>query len=77
MPIYEYQCEVCQEKFEKIVFNAEAAVVCPRCHSQRCERLLSTFSFSLGGRFTPSTMAGGCSACRGGGCACHHSSSGR
>jgi putative FmdB family regulatory protein len=57
MPIYEYLCRDCSEKFEKIVFtrNGGTPVECPRCGRTSTEQLLSTFSTSGGEK-----SAGGC-----------------
>ena len=77
MPIYEYRCTACEERFEELVRNSDVAVACPECGSAAAERLLSVFA-GIGGSKTPaatpdySRMAtspvGGC----GPGCGCHH-----
>jgi putative FmdB family regulatory protein len=71
MPMYEYLCRTCGEKFEKLVLSSEARIVCPRCESSACERLYSSFAFG-GGRKSlarvPAARGCGCSA---GGCGCH------
>lgn len=43
MPIYEFECEDCGERFEELV-GAEAAAACPSCGSERTRRLYSTVS---------------------------------
>ncbi|MGQ9627520.1 MAG: FmdB family zinc ribbon protein [Anaerolineae bacterium] len=50
MPIYEYRCLECGEKFEKLVLSnsSDSKVECPACHSQRTEKVISLFSASLG-----------------------------
>jgi len=40
MPIYEFECEACGERFEELVAT-DAAAVCPACGSERTRRLLS------------------------------------
>lgn len=40
MPLYEYTCQQCEHTFETLVMSGEQ-VECPRCHSDRLERLLS------------------------------------
>lgn len=40
MPMYEYACESCEHTFETLVFGDEK-VACPKCESQKLERLLS------------------------------------
>jgi putative FmdB family regulatory protein len=46
MPIYEYKCIKCGEKFEKRLgfFNNDKSVACPKCGSQKPERVISTFT---------------------------------
>lgn len=43
MPIYEFECEGCGERFEELI-GAEATAACPACGSERTRRLLSTVS---------------------------------
>jgi len=45
MPIYEYQCTQCGEKFEEVQSISEdsSKLVCPKCGSQNPRRLFSTF----------------------------------
>jgi putative FmdB family regulatory protein len=43
MPIYEYQCEKCNNDFEKLIFNRkDESVDCPDCGNKKVKRLLST-----------------------------------
>lgn len=44
MPIYEFECEQCGERFEELVAAAAAAVACPRCGAGETRRLLSNVS---------------------------------
>lgn len=55
MPLYEYRCRECGERFERLVRPAPAAassgadrsspaIVCPACVSAEVERLLSAFA---------------------------------
>ena len=49
MPIYEYTCESCKTKFEKLVRTmsaGEVKVKCPQCGSPRTARSLSVFAVS-------------------------------
>lgn len=45
MPIYEYRCEECDERFEVFVRSAaqQAAPACPRCGSGEVKRAVSLF----------------------------------
>jgi putative FmdB family regulatory protein len=49
MPIYEYRCASCSERFEELVRRPEDAVACPECGGAEAERLLSVFA-GVGGR---------------------------
>ena len=46
MPIYEYICEKCHHQFEALVPNSNSVPEdgCPKCHSAKLKRKLSTFS---------------------------------
>ena len=74
MPIYEYICEDCQTHFEKIVFNKQQEIACPKCAGKRNAIQLSVFS-AANGNGTSAKPSGGFSGggggCCGGGCACH------
>lgn len=43
MPIYEFKCINCGNKFEKIVFKplGEVKILCPKCESEEVEKLVS------------------------------------
>jgi len=44
MPIYEFQCEGCGERFEELLAADATGVACPSCGSIRTRRLLSSVS---------------------------------
>ncbi|MBI2839201.1 MAG: zinc ribbon domain-containing protein [Acidobacteria bacterium] len=46
MPLYEYECEGCGERFEVLQRAGESGegVSCPKCGAQRVERVFSTFA---------------------------------
>jgi putative FmdB family regulatory protein len=59
MPVYEYRCQECGEKFEQLrrMSDADTNLICPRCASAKVTRLLSAFATSGcgpggGGRFS-------------------------
>jgi len=57
MPIYEYKCQKCDHKFEKLVFGEEETK-CPKCNSKKIEKLLpSSINVGKGG----SANLGSCS----------------
>jgi len=72
MPIYEYICDECSERFEKIVINKQQEISCPKCSSKKATIQLSVFATtgSNGTSNTPSGFTGG-GRCCGGGCSCH------
>jgi putative FmdB family regulatory protein len=67
MPIYEYRCESCAEKFEVLTHFAERdrAQVCPACESTKTRVLVSSFavtgaSESFASDLTGESTGGGC-----------------
>lgn len=51
MPIYEYQCQVCAHRFEKLKkISAEPLLDCPACAAPALQKLLSLPGFRLGGQ---------------------------
>ena len=78
MPVYEYRCDECKERFEmrRSYAESDAAAGCPACHTQRTHRLLSSFvamRSSSGGGSQAVAGSGGCTGCAGGNCAsCGH-----
>ena len=51
MPMYEYRCKKCGERFEMLrrMSDADTDLVCPECQLEEVERMISSFA------------AGGCS----------------
>jgi putative FmdB family regulatory protein len=69
MPIYEYRCQSCGDKFEKLVRRASDAMDagCPSCGEKHLEQQYSTFAARGGSAsddcFTPASTrsdGGGC-----------------
>ena len=50
MPLYEYVCQSCGERFEKLVRSTTntTEIFCPSCASAAVKRALSTFATSGG-----------------------------
>ena len=75
MPIYEYTCTLCDNRFDRLrsMSQMDAEAPCPDCGSES-ERQLSVFAaFSSGSDGQMSAVAGaggGCGGCGPGGCAC-------
>ena len=76
MPIYEYRCQNCSDKFELLrrLGSNDDDVVCPKCKG-KAQRLISTFaSFSKdqSGMTTPIGGGGSCAGCSSNSCSsCH------
>ena len=70
MPIYEYACLDCGERFEMIraMKDADTPLACVKCESQHTARLLSLFNASSGGRVVAGGNAG-CASCSSSTCA--------
>lgn len=69
MPIFEYLCESCGHRFEAILFG-EQAPSCPKCHTDKLEKQLSTFAVNKGSGHSAADMGcGQANCCRmNGGC---------
>jgi putative FmdB family regulatory protein len=70
MPIYEFRCTTCHERFEVLVTTAERRKAhCPRCGATQVERLLSTFAVGKASAAAPAPGPCGSSDCA---CRPHH-----
>ena len=49
MPIFEYTCEDCGSKFEKLVRRSGDAVACPSCGQDHLKTEFSTFAAHANG----------------------------
>ena len=58
MPIYEYECRSCKERFEVLqrIDEGNEGLCCPKCDTDKPEKVLSAFC-SGGGK--GATMTGG------------------
>jgi len=75
MPIYEYVCKSCQNKFELLrpFSKSQDGAECPRCHKE-ADRILSTCcSMSMSENGVAKDIGGGGSSC--GSCGSHNCSS--
>ncbi len=65
MPIYEFDCTVCSEEFEELVFGNVAIkeVTCPECGSHKVVKKISTFASRVAGgnSFSLTNSASSCS----------------
>jgi len=81
MPIYEYICGDCGERYEQIVLSRTQAIACPKCSSRGQTLQLSVFSVpaksaSAGSSTGPSAAKGAMASpagvcCGSGGCGCN------
>lgn len=63
MPLYEYKCEKCQEKFELLV-RRDTEVTCPQCGDPHPSKQFSSFAVSAGGSSLPiASSPGPCGSC--------------
>jgi len=65
MPIFEYICQDCENRFEAIV-SQERPPHCPSCQGSKLEQQYSSFAVGSApgkGRFGKSTASGGCGTC--------------
>jgi putative FmdB family regulatory protein len=73
MPLYEYQCDACGRRFERLVFHQKEAVRCPSC-SGDVRKLMSPFSIEIPdevcGRLPRGEKRELCTECREGGSSC-------
>ena len=50
MPIYEFECDSCDQPFEELVFgSAIENVTCPECGGEDVHKLMSTFASKIAG----------------------------
>jgi putative FmdB family regulatory protein len=70
MPIFEYSCRDCDNRFETIVLSPREKITCPKCDSGSVEKQLSVFSSPASGKEASQSTGGGC-ACTPQTCGCH------
>ncbi|MGI6558550.1 MAG: FmdB family zinc ribbon protein [Limnochordia bacterium] len=71
MPLYEFQCQSCDHKFEELCRSSDTdKVKCPQC-GEKVKRLISAFGFASPGSGV-SSASSSCGGCAGGSCStCH------
>ena len=62
MPIFEYICEKCENRFEALVYGDEKAN-CPKCKSTKLAPQLSVFSVSAKSGPSSKPAPGPCGSC--------------
>jgi putative FmdB family regulatory protein len=64
MPIFEYRCDDCDTKFEKLVRRGDEKVLCPQCGESHLTTQFSTFAARANGKSAEAAMP----SCAGGMC---------
>jgi len=77
MPVYEYVCNACKNKFQLMrpFSRSQEDADCPRCHKTGKRIISACYSKATdsAGITQPVGGGGGCSSCGGGSCAtCHN-----
>lgn len=49
MPIYEYKCLKCEKEFEELVSSHDELPLCPKCKSDKVEKLMSACAIQTDG----------------------------
>jgi putative FmdB family regulatory protein len=72
MPIYEFICKKCGNRFETLVRTGSGkAIVCPTCECEDVRKLFSSFGIG-GGSSRPTSSSSSCSTCSSKSCStCH------
>ncbi len=70
MPIYEYICHDCGERFEilRLIKEADLPITCKSCQSSQTQRTLSVFFAQSGSQIIAGGNNGGCAGCTSGSC---------
>lgn len=69
MPIYEFTCNECNNRFETLVLNSREKAQCPQCHSEKLKKMISAHTI---GSATAEAPACTPSACGTGACPANH-----
>jgi len=68
MPIYEYACNGCGSRFEKLVRRFTEEVACPSCASEAVDKQLSVFAVGGASSAAAADVSCGAPACGAGAC---------
>jgi putative FmdB family regulatory protein len=76
MPIYEYVCDECKSRYERIVTAQNGKPECPKCGSHRSTIQFSTFAARTGNGSSSASAsaesaAGSACGCTPRSCGCH------
>jgi putative FmdB family regulatory protein len=74
MPLYEYRCEGCENRFEALVLSSDDEITCPKCEGAKLEKLFSAFGVKTGNSIpissTPVSSVGSGCGCTPVSCGC-------
>ena len=70
MPLYEYRCEKCENRFEALVLSSGDEINCPKCESTNLEKLFSAFGVKSANSIPVNAVGSGC-GCTPVSCGCH------
>lgn len=70
MPLYEYCCLECDERFEarRAMSAADLPIACPKCGNEHTKRAISLFA-AIGSNGVIAGSGGSCGSCTSGSCA--------
>ena len=72
MPIYDFQCNQCNTKFDEYFRSASERkkLFCPSCQSEQVKKIFSVFGMTAkgGGDVTADSGSGGCGSCTASSC---------
>ncbi|MFC2061311.1 zinc ribbon domain-containing protein [Elusimicrobiota bacterium] len=61
MPVYEYNCLKCSNKFEFLLISGDEKIACPECGSEKLEKLFSVIkTITKGSECGPCDMSSHC-----------------
>jgi len=63
VPLFEYECQDCNARFEQLEYGQSGQTVCGKCGSANVKRLLSVFAVSASPSEKAAADAGPCCAC--------------
>jgi len=67
MPVYEYVCNKCGEKFDRLVrASADQDAECPECHSRDVRKVFSVFGMANPGGQRSAALTNSCAPSGGG-----------
>ena len=70
MPIYEYICKDCGNRFEilRSIKDADSPIFCKICQGSQTQRAVSVFYAQSGSKIIAGGNNGGCAGCSSGSC---------